>query len=154
MIILLVCAFSKYDDPRLTLMDTAYDGIHKEGFLQEGLGALTDTLVNRHIQLYPGGITNGTSSIKTENHVFTFFPASGWVGWGGVSSISLSFTLTSKCLLRGVSLVTASQQALGIGVGLLSSAGSLINSCAASLLGKAPLSYQCNRSVVRSADGE
>ena len=54
-------------------MDTAYDGIHKEGFLQEGLGALTDTLVNRHIQLYPGGITNGTSLIKTENHVFTFF---------------------------------------------------------------------------------
>ena len=54
-------------------MDTAYDGIHKEGFLQGGLGALTDTLINRHIQLYPGGITNGTSSIKTENHELKFF---------------------------------------------------------------------------------
>ena len=65
-------------------MDTAYDGIHKEGFLQEGLGALTDTLVNRHIQLYPGGITNGTSSIKTENHDLTFFQQV--VGWDGEAS--------------------------------------------------------------------
>ena len=43
-------------------MDTTFDGVHKEGLLQDGLGALTDTLVNRQIQLYPGGITNGTSS--------------------------------------------------------------------------------------------
>ena len=46
--------------------------------------------------------------------------ASGWVGWGGVSSISLSFSLTSKSLLTGVSLVVANQKALAIGVGLLS----------------------------------
>ena len=50
-------------------------------------------------------------------------PGSGWVGWGGVSSISLSFSLTSKSLLTGVSLVVANQQELGIGVGLLSFTG-------------------------------
>ena len=49
-----------HDDPRLSLMDTTYDGVNKEGVLQEGLGVLTDTLINRHIQLYPGGVTNGT----------------------------------------------------------------------------------------------
>lgn len=72
-------------------MDTAYDGINEEGFLQGGLGALTDTLINRHIQLYPGGITNGTSSIKTENHVFTFFHLSSkWVGGMGRRLLHLS----------------------------------------------------------------
>ena len=119
-------------------MDATYDGTHKDGFLQDGLGALTDTLVNRYIQLYPGGITNGTSSIKTENNFFviSISPASGWVGWGGVSSISLSFRLTQRSFLTGVSLVVANQQTLGIGVGFLFFAGSLINSCTAALLCK------------------
>ena len=57
--------FSKYVshvETRLSLIDVAYDGVHKGSFLQEGLGALTDTLINRHIQLYPGGITNGKKS--------------------------------------------------------------------------------------------
>ena len=100
-------------------MDSAYDGVDKEGVLQEGLGALTDSVINRHIQLYPGGITNGKSSMKIFcRHILNMFisAATGWVGWGGISSISLTFTFTTKLLVRGVSLVVASQEELGIGV--------------------------------------
>ena len=80
--------FSKYVshiETRLSLIDVAYDGIHKGGFLQGGLGALTDTLINRHIQLYPGGITNG----KKEEVVFTFFLffLQQVVGWAGEASL-------------------------------------------------------------------
>ena len=94
------------------------------------------------------------SKQKIMSSHFSICPASGWVGWGGVSSISLSFRLTSKYLLSGVSLIVASQEELGIGVGLFSFTGSLIISCTASFLGKTCLPYQFNSSVVRSADGE
>ena len=57
--------------------------------------------------------------INLDYIIIIISPASGWVGWGGISSISLTFKLTHKCLLTGVSLVVADQQALGIGVSLV-----------------------------------
>ena len=73
-------------------MDSAYDGVDKEGVLQEGLGALTDSVINRHIQLYPGGITNGKSSMKNFlrlilKHVHL---CSNWLGWMGGHLFHLS----------------------------------------------------------------
>ena len=148
-------------------MDSAYDGVDKEGVLQEGLGALTDSVINRHIQLYPGGITNGTSSMKNFlQHILKHLHlSSNWLGGMGGHLFHLYNVHLHNQAAGKRSLPRCCQPGRawnwGMFVGLLRimtflplSLIILINSCPATLLCTTPPSLKCHRSVGKSSDNE